>query len=38
MLIPPRAACWLYAVEPVGTSYWACEFIANIFNPFGADL
>ena len=32
------AACWLYAFEPPGTSYWACEFISNIVNPFGADL
>ena len=28
----------LYAVEPVGTNYWACEFIAGLLLPFGIDL
>ena len=32
------AACWMFAVQPIGTNYWACEFIANLVNPFGADL
>lgn len=32
------AACILYAAEPVGTSYWAMEFIACCCLPFGADM
>lgn len=32
------AACILYAVEPVGTSYWAMEFVACCCLPFGADM
>ncbi|EIW69744.1 hypothetical protein TREMEDRAFT_61507 [Tremella mesenterica DSM 1558] len=32
------AACWLYAVEPRELTYWAMEWPANIFNPFGADF
>ncbi len=32
------AGNWLFAVEPVGMTYWICEFLSNIFQPFGADL
>ncbi|KAL7420663.1 hypothetical protein Q5752_004614 [Cryptotrichosporon argae] len=28
----------LFAVEPDGTTYWACEFVGLICLPFGADL
>ncbi|OCF39008.1 efflux protein [Kwoniella heveanensis CBS 569] len=28
----------LFAVAPVDLTYWACEFLSNIFTPFGADF
>lgn len=31
-------SCLLFAVEPTGTNYWACEMIAMILIPFGADM
>ncbi|ORX41202.1 major facilitator superfamily domain-containing protein [Kockovaella imperatae] len=32
------AACWLFAAQPSGSTYWSFEFIANIVNPWGADF
>ncbi|CAD6589695.1 MAG: hypothetical protein TREMPRED_005476 [Tremellales sp. Tagirdzhanova-0007] len=29
--------CMLFAVEPAGTNYWACEFIGLLILPFGID-
>lgn len=31
-------SCLLFAIEPTGTSYWACEMIAMLLIPFGADM
>ncbi|WRT66881.1 uncharacterized protein IL334_003844 [Kwoniella shivajii] len=28
----------LFAVAPVDMTYWACEFLSNVFTPFGADF
>ena len=28
----------LYAVEPRGTNYWACEFIATLCLPWATDM
>ncbi|WVQ98567.1 hypothetical protein IAU59_005694 [Kwoniella sp. CBS 9459] len=28
----------LFAVQPLDLTYWACEFLSNIFTPFGADF
>ncbi|WWD15702.1 hypothetical protein CI109_100124 [Kwoniella shandongensis] len=32
------AAQWLFAIEPLGRTYWANEFVSNIMTPFGADF
>ncbi|WVQ78178.1 hypothetical protein IAT38_000261 [Cryptococcus sp. DSM 104549] len=31
-------ANWLFAIKPVGVTYWANEFVSCIMNPFGADF
>jgi hypothetical protein len=30
--------CMTFAIVPLGTSYWACEFIGLILIPAGIDL
>ena len=36
--VAPRLSCLLFALEPTGTNYWACEMIAMLLIPFGADM
>jgi hypothetical protein len=31
-------ACLLFAVQPAGTTYWACEFVSLLLIPWGIDF